>query len=434
MQGKYQIATALDSHELTEFLVKDGQFLLPMMQLIVEGKAALDDFINVVGKASIQAVLVLSAMKVAGDKHKGKTGGDIRWHGQQKGVVPLKERKLRVNRPRLRKKGGDGDGGEGAEVPIPAYEALAQNSQLGERMLEILMHGVSTRNYKEVLPEMAESVGISKSAVSRKAVEASGKLLEELARQDFSDKDILIVYLDGLRFGSHHVLGAVGVDAQGHKHVLGLCAGASENTTTVTALLEDLVQRGIKPGRRRLFVIDGAKALRNGIAKVYGDNNPVQRCRNHKVRNVLEHLPKDQHAQVRSTFKAAWKLEAPAGIKRLEQLACWYEKEYPSAAGSLREGLTELFTINALGLPTTLRRCLGSTNLIDSSHSGIRQKTNRVTNWQDGQMALRWAASAMEATAKHFRRIMGYQQLWMLKAHLDEAQDSQNLAAQRKAG
>src|ERR1039458_9167048 len=267
MQGKYQIATALDSHELTEFLVKDGQFLLPMMQLIVEGSAALDDFINVVGKASMQAVLVLSAMKVAGDKHKGKTGGDIRWHGQQKGVVPLKERKLRVNRPRLRKKGGDGDGGEGAEVPIPAYEALAQNSQLGERMLEILMHGVSTRNYKEVLPEMAESVGISKSAVSRKAVEASGKLLEELARQDFSDKDILIVYLDGLRFGSHHVLGAVGVDAQGHKHVLALCRGFREHHDG-HGPAGGLGATRIKPGRRRLFVIDGAKALRNGIAKV----------------------------------------------------------------------------------------------------------------------------------------------------------------------
>ena len=93
-----------------------------------------------------------------------------------------------------------------------------------------------------------------------------------------------------------------------------------------------------------------------------------------------------------------------------------------------------MFTINALGLPPTLRRCLGSTNLIDSSHSGIRQKTNRVTHWQDGQMALRWAASAMEATAKHFRKIMGYQQLWMLQAHLDEAQDSEKLAAPRKAG
>ena len=94
MKSEYQIATVLDSSKLTEFLVKDGQFLLPMMQLIVEGKAALDDFINVVGKASIQAVLVLSAMEVAGDKHKGKSGGDIRWHGQQKGVVPLKERKM----------------------------------------------------------------------------------------------------------------------------------------------------------------------------------------------------------------------------------------------------------------------------------------------------------------------------------------------------
>ncbi len=76
---------------------------------------------------------------------------------------------------------------------------------------------------------------------------------------------------------------AIGVDAEGHKHVLGLRDGASENATVCTALLEDLVERGVKPNRRRLFVIDGSKALRKAIDAVYGPENPVQRCRNHKA-------------------------------------------------------------------------------------------------------------------------------------------------------
>ena len=223
------------------------------------------------------------------------------------------------------------------------------------------------------------------------------------------------------------------MDCEGNKHVLGLRAGASENTTTATELLSDLVERGVRPGRRRLFVIDGAKALRNAIAQVYGSDNPVQRCRQHKLRNVLAHRPKEKHDQARSTIRAAWKLETEEGIKRLEPLARWHQKDHPSAASSIREGLEEVFTINRLGLPGMLRRCLGTTNLIDSSHSGMRQRTRRVTNWQDGSMALRWAASALEATAMNFRKIMGHQQLWILKAYLDEpTQQEEKIAEERR--
>jgi len=82
-------------------------------------------------------------------------------------------------------------------------------------------------------------------------------------------------------------------------------------------------------------------------------------------------------------MRAAFKLDGNDGMKRLEQLALWLERDHPSAAGSLREGLSEMFTINRLGLPAALRRCLGTTNLIDSTHSGARQKTRRVTNWKN---------------------------------------------------
>jgi len=426
--AEYQIATAADRRKLSEFLIREGQFLLPMVKLIEQSELAIDQMIDVLGRASIEAVLELSAQEKAGAKSPGKRSGEVRWHGRQEGVVHLAERKLRVSRPRLRHQS------EG-EVNIPAYEALRTEGKLATRMMDILLYGVSTRRYEKVLPAMAESVGISKSAVSRANIEAGGKLLKELAEKRFDELDILVIYIDGIRLGSHHVLGAVGVDSAGNKHVLGLREGSSENATTVGELLSDLVSKGIKPGRRRLFVIDGAKALRCGIDQVYGKENPVQRCRIHKIRNVCDHLPKEQHANAKATLRAAWKLEdASEGMRQVEQLAKWYEKKYPSAAASLREGLAEMFTINAMGLPPKLMRCLGTTNLIDSTHWGVRQRTNRVTNWQDGSMALRWASAAFEATARSFRKIMGCQQLWMLKAHLDEATDQQGVAAKKKAG
>ncbi len=431
MRRSYQVAERKDSQALSEFLASEGQLLLPMVQLIEDAELAVDEVIDVVGRATIEAVLQLSAERVAGRKQRGKRGSDgmASWHGSQPGVVSLAERKLRVTKPRLRQKGV----GRGGEVEVPAYEAM-RSGRLGERMLEILLSGVSTRRYKDVLPEMADAVGISKSQVSRETIEAGERVLKDLAERRFEDKDLLIIYIDGVQFGSHHVLGAVGVDSEGRKHVLGLREGASENAIVVVGLLEELVERGVKPDRRRLFVIDGAKALRKAIDQVYGSDNPIQRCRNHKIRNVLGHLPDEQQDQVNSAMRAAFKLDGTEGMKRLEQQALWLEHDHPSAAASLREGLSEMFTINRLGLPAELRRCLGSTNLIDSTHSGVRQKTKRITNWQSGSMVLRWAAAAFMATEQRYRRILGYRQLWILKAHLDQPKQQQEVADERKAG
>ena len=254
-------------------------------------------------------------------------------------------------------------------------------------MLELVLHGVSTRKYETVLPAMADQVGVSKSEVSRETIEAGTRVLQALAERDLSALDVLVVYLDGIVFGDYHVLAAVGVDADGCKHVLGLCGGASENAEVTVGLLDDLVARGLRADRRRLFVIDGAKALRNAIGRVFGAKNLVQRCRNHKLRNVLGHLPKEQHEQARATLRAAWKLDADEGMRKLEQYASWLEREWPSSSASLREGLSELFTVNRLGLPKPLRRCLTTTNIIDSSHAGVRQHTNRVSRWQSEEMA-----------------------------------------------
>lgn len=149
---------------------------------------------------------------------------------------------------------------------------------------------------------------------------------------------------------------AVGVDLDGKKHVLGMVEGASENGASATSLLEDLVERGVDPSRKYLFVIDGSKALRSAIRKVFGPKSPVQRCRNHKVKNVCDKLPDELAQQVRSVMKAAYKLPWKEGISRLKQQAAWLEIQYPGAAASLLEGLEETFTINRLELPASLRR------------------------------------------------------------------------------
>ncbi len=418
MKKPYHTIHKNDTQALARFLTRNGQALLPMVELIEQSKLAVDELIDVLGRASIEAVLRLSAEGVADPPHPGKKGGAVGWHGSEAGTVALAERKLRVRRPRLRKKRLGQDG----EVPVPAYEAMQQDGRLGGRMLEILLRGVSTRQYQHVLPEMAHTVGVAKSSVSAEAIEASEEELKKLCERRWEGVELLVIYLDGIIFGDHHVLAAVGVDAQGNKHVLGIAEGASENQVVAQGLLERLVQQGVNPKRRYLFVIDGSKALRAAIDTVFGAANPVQRCRHHKIENVMGYLPEHLKDQVKAVLRAAFRLPAAEGMARLEKQVQWLEREYPDAAASLREGLEEMFTVNRLGLSPALSRCLCSTNIIESPHSGVRLRTRRICRWRDGKMVLRWAAAALLITEKSFRRIQGYRDLWMLKAVLDEKQ------------
>lgn len=416
MEKPYHIIEKENTKAVRGFLSKNGQALLPLVEQIEQAEVALDELIDVLGRATVEMVLRLSAERIAGPPHPGKKGGAVGWHGREEGTVCLKERKLRVKRPRLRKKGQ----GEDGEVPIPAYEVMRSDKKLGSRMLEILLRGVSTRQYRAVLPEMAETAGVSRSSVSREAMEASAEELRRLCERRLEELDLLVIYLDGVIFGDHHVLVAVGVDTEGHKQVLGLAEGASENQVVARGLLEDLVKRGMKLGRRYLFVIDGSKALRAAIDAVFGVENPVQRCRHHKIENVMGYLPEHLKEQTKAAMRSAFRLPAKEGMGRLEKQAEWLEREYPSAAASLREGLVEMFTVNRLGLSPSLARCLVSTNVIESPHSGVRLRTRRVCRWRDGKMVLRWAAAALLMTEQNFRKIMGYRDLWMLKAILDQ--------------
>ena len=397
------------------FCQSKGQMLLPLVDLITEARLAVDEVIDCAGRSLIETILTLSAEQVAGVKTPGKASGEVRWHGRQPGRVRLADRQLRVERPRLRRK-------RGGEVAVPAYQALRESKETGAEMFEALLKGVSTRNYREVIPRLADSAGVSRSAVSREAAEAGARLLEQLRERRWDEVEILVIYIDGMQFGAHHIISAVGVDVAGRKHVLGIQLGATENAAAVKDLLVRLREQGLNTSQRYLFVVDGAKALRAAIDEVFGAKQLVQRCRTHKLRNVTERLPKDDKMlrhQVRSLLRAAWRLpRADEGMARMNKLAEMIERDHPQAAASLREGLEETFTINRHDVPPGLHRCLATTNVIESPQSGVRKKTSNVCRWRDGEMILRWVAAAFLLTEKNFRKIMGYQDLWTLAAIL----------------
>jgi transposase-like protein len=400
-----------DRAQIKRVLASSGQALLPMLELLEGAQASIDELMHETAVALVEQLLVLSAQELAGAKQRGRAGGPVLWHGAQRGVVALAERQLRVQRPRLRDKNG-------REVNVPAYERLRDDANVGARVRDILVAGVSTRRYAAVLPAAAGTVGVSKSSVSRRFIEASAAQLAALNERSLADLAVLVIYIDGIVVSGHHIIAAVGVDEAGDKHLLGLALGASENAQVVKDLLRAMIERGLDAQLSYLFVIDGGAALRSAIDEMFGQRAHVQRCRTHKLRNVLDRLPKTESAQTKAVMMAAYKLAPKDGMAKMKKQAQWLEREHPDAAASLLEGLHETFTVNALGLPPTLTRCLCTTNIIENPNGIVRRTSRRVTRYRDANTALRWSAAGFLEAQKSFRKIQGIKDLWILKAAL----------------
>ena len=193
---------------------------------------------------------------------------------------------------------------------------------------------------------------------------------------------------------------------------LGLWEGSTENAAVATALLSDLVDRGLDTEQGVLCVLDGAKALRKAVRDVLGTKTPVQRCIRHKERNVLDHLPERDRPAVKTRMRRAWASEKHAvALDGLRQLAGELDRSHPGAAASLREGLEETLTLTRLGIRGRLKRTLESTNPIESMVEFTRRTSRNVKRWQSGDMCLRWTAAGMLEAEQQFRKIIGYSDL-----------------------
>ena len=204
------------------------------------------------------------------------------------------------------------------ELELPSFGAGQREDWLGRWAMNQMLINVSTRRFRRSvrLPDgdvtSIKGDGTSKSAVSRKFVALSSAKLKDWLASDLSSLDLLAIQIDGLHVQEDLILvAAVGIDATGEKHPLGLGEGATENAATVQALLDNLVERGLDPAVVWLFIIDGAKALSKAICRTFGRNTPIQRCQVHKARNIAERLPKEAHARVRKALRQAWEMDVP---------------------------------------------------------------------------------------------------------------------------
>ena len=350
--------------------------------------------------------------------------------GTTKSEVTLGGRRIAIPRPRVRSQAGH-------ELELPSYAFAANRDPLNHHTLKAVACGVSTRKYArslESLPGEIEERSVSRSSVSRRYLAMTTQQMTTWLTTPLGDRHFPIVMIDGIQLGDHLILIALGIDCDGKKQVLGLREGDTENGQVARALLRDLIERGLDPERARLFVIDGAQALRSAIRKVFGDRGVVQRCQLHKQRNILGHLPAGMHESVKAILREAWSLrDAKLAKARLERLASSLEADHPGAAASVSEGLEETLTLQGLGIEGTLYRKLRSTNAIENLNSGIATYSKNVKRWQSGSMVVRWVSAAIVEAEKKFRRVQGWRDIEKLVRAFALIEDKEEAAAERVA-
>jgi transposase-like protein len=393
------------------------QLSLPIQGVLQDVKHAFYGLCVNAGKQVLAAMMEADRIALCGPK--GVPDADRRAvrGGSTRSAVVLGGQRIGVKRPRARSV-------DAGELELPSFAWAAGADPLQAATMAAIAAGVSMRRYAstlEELPPPEAALSVSKSATSRRFVALSAEQLLQWLSCSLETFDLPVVMIDGIHFRGRVILVALGIDTQGNKHVLGLREGSTESTRVVRSLLSDLIERGLDADRARLWVIDGGKALRRAIGETFGATALVQRCQEHKRRNVLDHLPEELHASVGRAMRDAWdSANAKPAKKQLQRLAASLQSRHPGAAASLREGLDETLTVQALDIRGALYRTLRTTNPIENLNGSIAHYTRNVKRWRDGQMMLRWVASALSDAKGRFRKLRGHRDMKQLMAALDK--------------
>jgi len=391
------------------------QFSLPVAGVLRDVRSAFFGLCIDAGKAVLGAMMESERVALCGPKGVPDPARTATRGGHTRSRVTLGGRQIGLARPRARilETGG---------ASLPTYEWARGRDPLDAATMACIAAGVSCRRYRSTLdnlPAEEDEALVSKSSVSRRFVALSAKQLDSwLSRR--IEVALPVVMIDGIHFRDRVVLVALGFDAQGKKHVLGIREGSTEKAQVVRSLLSELIDRGLAPDAARLWVIDGGKALRRAIVDLFGGSALIQRCQEHKPRNVLDHLPDELHASVGRAMRDAWQTKDHTLAKRqLERLAHSLSRSHPGAASSVREGLEETLTLIELGIEEALYRTFRTTNPIENLNGRIAHHTRNVKRWRDAQMVLRWIAHSLNEATRGFRAVRGFREMKHLLSALD---------------
>jgi transposase-like protein len=351
----------------------------------------------------------------SGPQYQPLQAGLYKW-AYQKGSLYMGDRKISVRHPRLR-------GPEG-EIPLESYEALKKPGVFSEELLNKMLLGISARKYRETLMEAAGVFGVSAGTVSRHVVEATVQRLRDFKERALSDIVPFALFIDTIHRGGEAFLVALGIDIEGHKHVLGFWEGATENHEICEELFLDMERRGLRFSKRILWVTDGGKGILKALRDRFGKKLIHQRCTIHKDRNIQSHLAKKYRKEAHRRFKIALEQNSYEDAKRmLEEFEKWLRGINESAADSLMEAFEDILTLHRLKVPGLLRKTLTCTNPIESMFSTVRDCEGNIKRYRNSAMSQRWLATVLLHCEKGFRRVKGYLGIAEVIATIEQIQE-----------
>jgi putative transposase len=418
MKKRYQIDKQRAVQKFRQLANQDDQtiqLVIPLREVVDLVQRGLMNLASAAFTQVAEQAMQCEVTALVGPKNQPDSQrSNVRW-GSEPGYCVVNGQKLPLQRPRVRDT-------RQKEVPLGSYEMLQRASLMEESVWRKMMNGLTTRRYSDVVKELEQAYGIEKSTISEHFIEASRQRLDQLLARPLGEFPLCAMMIDGTCFEQQELIVALGITVYGHKKVLGLRQGATENATVVKQLLSDLRERGVDFDVPRLYVLDGGKGLHAAVRHAAGKAGIVQRCQVHKIRNVISHLTEEYQPHVRQKMHAAYSMLDHSDAKRaLDSLLRELMDVNPSAARSLEEGCAETLSVHVLRVPERLRTSLASTNLIESAFSVVETVCRNVKRWQGGDQYLRWVASGLLWAESRWNRLHGYREIPILVKELELA-------------
>jgi len=241
------------------------------------------------------------------------------------------------------------------------------------------VHGVSTRHVEDLVQAMGMT-GLSKSEVSRMCGELDAEV--EAFRTRPLEKRYPYVWLDAMyenvrengRVVSQALIIAIGANEEGHREVLGLTVGLSEEEATWKEFLRGLVARGLSGVQ--LVISDAHGGLKKAIAGVF-QGASWQRCRVHFLRNVASCVARSAQGMVLAAVRTIFtQKDQESARKALHETATMLEPKFPQVTKKLLEAEEDLLAY--MVFPEVQRRQISTTNPLERLNKEVRRRTRVV--------------------------------------------------------
>jgi putative transposase len=391
--------------------------LKPNIKAIV--KEGVDHYIGNGTRFMLELLMHAEAQELCGRWNSRPEKRELqRWGVERKATAIIGGAKSPVERPRIRALRNMDDAS--GEVQLQSYKTMNRIELLDGPLVAAILSGVSARRYEQIVSRGLERKGIKRSTISRKAIAATKPTVEQFRQRRLDEFDFVALILDGVTVGKRQMIVCIGITVDGRKHVVGLRVGATEHEIVCRDLLRDLVDRGLNATKDYLFVVDGSGALIKAIRAAFGQDAAIQRCQEHKIRDIQAYLPVKFRAEIRDKLQAAYneKTEQKA-LRRMDLIRCQLSLISDNAVNALTEGLHETLTLHRLGITGLLRKSLRTTNIIESAFSSVRRYMGRVSKFQDEAQRELWVTRSLLEAERHFRVLRGNRQLRKLRLSLE---------------